>query len=314
MFTILFKPPARGADRCALSTIAVALIVVISARAAETKSEDRPDENAIRAAVASYVAAFNQGNAAALAALWSPEAVYTNPLTGQQVVGRAEIEAQFAAIFAEAKGTKLEATTTSIQFVSPNVALERGTAKVIRPNEEPAESEYSAVYVNREGQWLLDRVTEEDVPIVPSRYEELKDLEWMIGTWVDQDEEDRIETSCQWTKNRSFITRSFAVSIADRFQMSGIQIIGWDPASKQIRSWVFDSDGAFGEGTWNKKDKSWYIQSTGTLPDGSKSSSVNIITRVDENTFTWQSVNREAGGELLPNVDEVVVVRQTSAE
>ena len=45
-----------------------------------------------------------------------------------------------------------------------------------------------------------------------------------------------------------------------------------------------------------------------------RSSSVNIITYVDDNTFTWQSVNREAGGELLPNVDEVVVVRQTATE
>ena len=90
---------------------------------------------------------------------------------------------------------------------------------------------------------------------------------------------------------------------------AGVQIVGWDPAAKQIRSWVFDSDGGFGEGKWTKKDQRWYIQATGTLPDGSKTSAVNIITYVDENTFTWQSVNREAGGEILPNVDEVVVGR-----
>lgn len=314
MYRTLSRAPARGADRWASAAFVAGLILAVSAQAAETKPEGTPDENAVRTAVASYVAAFNQGDAAALAALWSPEAVYTNPLRGQQVVGRAEIEKQFAAIFAEVKGAKLEATTISIQFVSPNVALERGTAKVIRPNEEPADSEYSAVYVKRNGQWLLDRVTEEDVPIVPSRHEELKDLEWMIGNWVDQDDQGRIETTCQWTKNQSFMTRSFAVSIADRIQMSGMQIIGWDPAAKQIRSWVFDSDGAFGEGTWSKKDQRWYIPSKGTLPDGSKTSSVNMITRVDDNTFTWQSVNREVGGELLPNVDEVVVVRQAAAE
>ncbi|HBO45968.1 MAG TPA: DUF4440 domain-containing protein, partial [Planctomycetaceae bacterium] len=50
------------------------------------------------------------------------------------------------------------------------------------------------------------------------------------------------------------------------------------------------------------------------LPDGRKSSSVNIIKYVDDNTSTWQSVNRQAGGELLPNVDEVVVVRKKQAE
>jgi hypothetical protein len=50
------------------------------------------------------------------------------------------------------------------------------------------------------------------------------------------------------------------------------------------------------------------------LPDGGKTSSVNIITYVDDNTFTWQSVNREASGEILPNIDEVVVVRQPETE
>ena len=91
MCTILFKPLSRGAGRWALAAMAAALILTMAAQAAETKPEGRQDENAIRAAVASYVAAFNRGDAGALAALWSPEAVYTNPLSGQQVVGRAEI-------------------------------------------------------------------------------------------------------------------------------------------------------------------------------------------------------------------------------
>lgn len=272
------------------------------------------EEAAIRKAVESYVAAFNDADAKTLAAMWSPAAVYTNPLSGEQVVGREEIEGQFAAIFAETKGIKLEVTTESVDFISPSVAVESGTAKVIRPDQSPEETEYTAVYVKQEGRWLLDRVTEEEVPQVKSNYEHLKDLEWMIGTWVDEDEQNRIETTCQWTKNRNFITRSFTLAVRDRIDMAGMQIIGWDPAAKQIRSWVFDSDGGFGTAVWRKKGKSWYVQSTGTLPDGGKTSSVNIITCVDDNAFTWQSVNRMAGGELLPNIDEVPVVRQRAAE
>lgn len=269
------------------------------------------DEATIRKAVESYVAAFNQGDAKALAAMWSPEAVYTNPLSGQQVVGRVEIEKQFAAIFAEAKGAKLEAKTDSIQFVSPNVAVEQGTAKVIRPEQAPEESEYTAVYVKREGQWLLDRVTEEDVPApVPSHYEQLKELEWMIGRWVDQDDQATVVTECNWAKNNNFITRSFTVQIRDRIDMAGMQIIGWDPSTKQIRSWVFDSDGGFGQGTWTKKDHRWYVQQSGVLPDGRKSSSVSIVTRLDDNTCTLQSVNRVVDGELQPNIDEVKIAKE----
>lgn len=292
----------------ALLTVAMMTWSLVSALGAD-ENRQAADEAAIRKSIESYVAAFNAGDAKALATMWAPEAVYTNPLTGEQVVGREEIEKQFATIFTDEKGAKLETQTESIQFISPSVAVEYGTAKVTTQEQTPEETEYTAVYVKRDNQWLLDRVTEEDIPVVLTHYEQLKELEWMIGTWIDQDEENRIETTCQWTKNQNFMTRWFTVSVRDRIEMAGVQIVGWDPAAKQIRSWVFDSDGGFGEGVWSKKDTRWYVQATGTLPDGSKTSSVNIITYVDDNTFTWQSVNREAGGEILPNVDEVVVVR-----
>ncbi|WP_145391983.1 YybH family protein [Stieleria neptunia] len=273
-------------------------------------ADQAADEATIRKEVAAYVAAFNQGDAKALAAMWSPEAVYTNPLSGDQVVGREAIAEQFAAIFNENKDIKLSAVTESIQFISPGVALEVGTATVMQPDQEPEESAYTAVYVKRDGSWLLDRVTEEDVPVVISHQDRLKDLEWMIGSWVDQDDQATVVTTCQWTKNRNFMVRMFAMAIGDRFEHSGMQIIGWDPAAGQIKSWVFDSDGGFGEGIWKQKEKTWHIQSTGTLPDGSKMSSTNIMTYVDDHTFTWQSINRIVDGELLPNVDEVVVARE----
>lgn len=290
------------------------IAAVIASSLALANAADADDqaskEAAIRKAVESYVIAFNQGDAKALAALWAPEAVYTNPLSGEQVVGREAIEQQFAAIFAETAGVKLEATTNTIRFVSPNVAVEDGTAKVLRPDAEPEESEYTAVYVKQDGQWLLDRVTEEELPVVSSHYEQLKDLEWMVGSWVDQDDEATVVTQCHWTRNNNFLTRSFTVQIQDRIDMAGMQIIGWDPATEQIRSWVFDSDGGFGEATWQKKDNRWYVQQSGVLPDGRKSSSVNIITYVDDNTCTLQSIDRTLDGELLPNVEEVTITKQ----
>jgi uncharacterized protein (TIGR02246 family) len=290
-------------------TAALMALGLASAVGAEA-GRQAADEEAIRKAVESYVAAFNQGDAKALAALWSPEAVYTNPLSNEQVVGREAIAQQFSGIFADAKQIKLEANTDSIRFISPNVAVEQGTAKVTRPEQAPEESEYTAVYVKRDGQWLLDRVTEEEVPIVTSHYEQLKELEWLIGRWVDQDDNATVTTECNWAKNNNFMTRSFTVQVNDRIDMAGMQIIGWDPSTKQIRSWVFDSDGGFGQATWKKKENRWYIQQTGVLPDGGKSTAVNIVTRLDDNTCTLQSVNRTVDGQLLPNIDEVKIVKE----
>jgi hypothetical protein len=92
--------------------------------------------------------------------------------------------------------------------------------------------------------------------------------------------------------------------------MAGMQIIGWDPVAKHIRSWTFDSDGGFSEGVWTRKDDRWMIRKTGVLADGRKASSVNIVKHLDNNSFTLQSVARAVDGEILPNIDEVRIIRQ----
>jgi uncharacterized protein (TIGR02246 family) len=290
-------------------TLAMMSCSLAAAIAADPVSQ-ADDEAAIRKAVEAYVLAFNKGDAKAVAAMWSPEAVCINPLSDEQVVGREAIEKQMLETFAETKGIKLEATTNSIQFISPGVAVEHGTAKLTVADQTLENSEYTAVYVKRDRQWLLDRMTEEEIVVPPSQYEQLKGLEWMVGRWVDQDDKASVVSECKWARNNNFLVRNFEVQVRDRIDMSGMQIIGWDPVAKQIRSWVFDSDGGFGQGTWTKKENRWYVQQSGVLHDGRKSSAVNIFTFLDENTFTLQSIHRTVDGELLSNVDEVKITKE----
>ncbi len=283
---------------------------VVNASFAGQPNASSADEAAIRKADKAYVQAFNKHDAKALADAWSPEAVYLNRATGAEVVGRAAIVEQFTALFKGQPEVKLDLSVESIQFVSPNVAVEHGIAKTLAPKTEPEEIAYSAVFVRRDGKWLLDRVTDTANEGALSSYEQLKPLEWMIGRWVDKDDKVDITTECQWTKNRSFITRSFTVAVQGEITMSGMQIIGWDPAAKTIRSWTFDSDGSFAEATWTCKKDRWFIRNKGILADGRKGSMVNVVKQVNQNSFTWQTVERTAGGELLPNIDEVLIVRE----
>jgi hypothetical protein len=132
----------------------------------------------------------------------------------------------------------------------------------------------------------------------------------MVGNWVDQDEQARIDFECSWAKNQNFLVRSFTVVVEDRFDMSGMQVIGWDAAAKGIRSWTFDSEGGFAEATWTQEGGHWFISNAGVLADGRKTTMVNVVKPVDENSFTWQTIERTVGGELLPNIDEVTIVRQ----
>jgi len=273
-------------------------------------AEGNTAKAAVEKAVQSYVAAFNAQDAKALAAHWSPEAVYIGRVNGKSVTGREAIGKEFATLFDEQKDAKLDVAVESIDFVSPSVALEQGVATLIFSEGEPASTSYSAVHVKREGKWLIDRVSEEAIRITPAHYEQLKDLGWMIGQWVDQAGEDIVTTECHWSRNNNFIIRSFTVSVAGDIDMAGMQIVGWDPARKQIRSWVFDSDGGFVEGSWQRNGKQWIVNSTATLPDGKRASFTSIFKPLNDDSFTWQKVNRIVDGEILPNIDEVVIVRK----
>jgi hypothetical protein len=68
--------------KTAMISAALMCWTLATVQGAETKSE-AADEAVIHATVESYVAAFNRPDAKALAALWSPEAIYTNPIVDQ---------------------------------------------------------------------------------------------------------------------------------------------------------------------------------------------------------------------------------------
>ncbi len=299
--------------RQAMSIVLICLISFCTGKPACATDQAKAKE-AIEKSIQSYIAAFNAGDSKKLASHWAPDAVYINPLTGMQVEGREAIAREMAANMKELKGFKLLVDVKSIQFISPGVAVEQGTSNLISPAGKAQDMNYTAVHVKQNGHWFLDRITEEEIPVILSNYEHLKELEWLIGDWTDSDEAGSVQTTCQWTKNKNFIIRQFAASTQNRIDLSGMQIIGWDPANKQIRSWVFDSDGGFSEGKWTKKKTQWYVMLSGTLPDGRKTSSTNIYKIVDQNHFKWQSVNRIVDGELQPNINEVTVVRDEAVE
>ena len=100
------------------------------------------------------------------------------------------------------------------------------------------------------------------------------------------------------------------ISIDGDTSFSGMQIIGWDPAAKMIRSWTFDSKGTFAEATWQQKSGRWFLRNRGTLPDGRSATMINVMKPVDEKSFRWQTIERTAGDELLPNIDEIRIVRR----
>jgi uncharacterized protein (TIGR02246 family) len=305
------EPLAPATGLLAAAAIAALLIFAVSASADDKKPQDAADEAAIRATVDTYVAAYNRGNAQAVATHWSENGEWISP-SGKRVRGKQAIEKEMQALFAENKGVKIEVMHPAIRIVSPDVAIEEGTVRVIRPAERPSDSTYLAVHVKKGGKWQLDSVRETETPEASDANASLQELAWLVGEWIDDSPEATAEATVTWTKNKTFLSYTFKVVSPGMDDLEGTQIIGWDPAADTIRSWMFDSDGGFGEGVWTKKDNAWVVKFNHVLPDGRKASATNIYTLKDGNTFAWKSIGRKVDGQFLPNLDDMKMVRKTA--
>jgi uncharacterized protein (TIGR02246 family) len=303
----------RTAGVCLLSLASAAIVQHEGSAAEKKKPAAGTEESAIRATIDSYVAAYNRGDAKAVAAHWAESGEWISP-SGERFRGKRAIEKEMESLFREEKGAHIEVINPSVRMVSPEVAIEEGTVRVIHPSEPPTESTYLAVDVKEGGKWKLNTVRETDVPETPAASSQLQELAWLVGAWVDDSPEVNSTATIAWTKNKTFLTYAFKMTTpgADD-DLEGTQVIGWDAAAGTIRSWMFDSDGGFGEGTWSQHDNSWVVKFNQVLPDGRKASATNIYTIVDGSTFTWKSIGRKLDGQFMPNIDEVKMVRKTAA-
>ena len=105
---------------------------------------NKDDEAAIRAAIASYVEAYNRGDAHAVAEFWSDTGEWVSP-DGERAVGREAIEKSMREVFGGAKGTTIEVIDPKLRFVTPEVAIEEGAVRVTSPGQATSESTYIAV-------------------------------------------------------------------------------------------------------------------------------------------------------------------------
>ena len=142
------------------------------------------DVNAIRATIESYVAAYNRGDAKAVAAHWSDSGEWISP-SGERFQGKQAIEKELRTLFAENKGVRIEVLRPVHSPRSPDVAIEEGTVRVVRPDEPPSDSTYLAIHVKKDGQWKLDTVRETEVPETAPATSPLQDLAWLAGEWTD---------------------------------------------------------------------------------------------------------------------------------
>src|SRR6185295_12103428 len=93
-----------------------------------------------------FTKAFNAADAKAIGKLWIEDAEYTDE-SGQSFRGRAAIEKEYADLFKEHPGATMTVAIESIRFLGPDLAIEKGVAKVKSPKENAeAGARYTVVH------------------------------------------------------------------------------------------------------------------------------------------------------------------------
>jgi uncharacterized protein (TIGR02246 family) len=291
--------------------ISTALLLGQEPEKAAPKSAPKPstDESAIRANVAAFVKAYNGRDAKAIASLFAPDS-QTIDEEGETTQGRDAIEKKVAATFAEAPQGRIEIDVDSIRFIGSALAIETGHAKVMpTPGDSPDVSAYTVVHVkSSDGKWLMGFVRETgDVEL--TNYDRLKPLEWLIGDWIDESPDSIVMTSCKWSDNKNFLLSDINIRVQGSNAMHLTQRIGWDPLTKQIKSWLFDSEGGYAESFWTRDGDRWLVKATAVRRDGTTASMTNIYTPSGKDSYSWQTTDRVVAGAVLPPI-EIKVVRK----
>jgi uncharacterized protein (TIGR02246 family) len=312
-FEVFMPAPSRSSATAAALT---ACLCLSSLACGESTGRD---EQGLRAAAQRYREALDRGDGKALAALWTADGDIVDE-QGTVLGGRTTVAATVPPA-ADAPRPAFRITDTKLRFLTDAVALEDGTVEVSVPGlTRPLMGRFSATWVREADGWKIAALREDRLD-APAGGATLEDLDWMVGDWVILDDrvgkpaageqaKPPIEMSVRWNANRTFLLRDVKISAPDGGDAAALHVtqrIGWDPLSRQLRSWVFSSDGGHGEATWSRDGDSWVARTTAVLPDGSQTSSLNIYTFDGKDRCAWRSLPTHVGGEHTPPLNLTMI-------
>jgi uncharacterized protein (TIGR02246 family) len=278
--------------------------IIVAAIRAEERVTPNADVRAIRTAGQEYASALGRGDLSAIRQMWTPDGDYIDA-SGQRFKAKEMIVEHRAASAPNSTRAQVAALDSSIRLLSPDVAIEDGT---IAPGSgNTSGGRFTAIWVKREGRWLLDSLRE-SVSVSRPTNEHLQALEWLLGEWVGATDDAVILISSNWSDDGKYISREFLVRSEGRDDITATQRIGWDASGQVIRCWTFDSQGGRSESIWRKDGRRWIAESIDVLPDGQKSQSLINYNPIEDGRFVselnakWSTAGKDSATASLPTL------------
>lgn len=277
-------------------------------KATAARDESRAtDREAIAAMLASFAKAFQTRDAEALAGHWTEQGEYDND-SGLALQGRDTLAKGFAKFFERTPEVTAELRAESLKFLGRDTVQGEGVVLVRKgPASPTTRARFSALLVREDGKWRLARLSESS-----DNQLSIAELGWLIGEWrATKADGAEIHTTYAWSANKKFIQVEFSLK-ENELALAGKQVIGLHPADGQFHTWTFEADGGVGEAVWQRDGDHWTLEVSGTLADGRQLVETNILRKINDDTLTWQSVNRRLDDVVIPDLPPVKVTRVKS--
>lgn len=279
------------------------------------RAQDDPNADKLEKLASSataFVEAYNQGDAAGLAALFLPDGEITLA-DGDVVSGREEIEAFYDEVFAGEDDPQAALEAGAVRFVTPTIAIEDGTFHVTAPTGEVASHNYTAIQVQQDdGSWLTASVRDSLEDTAPPS-EKMLALEWLVGDW--EVERDGVTTwlAFDWSESGPFIDGRALTEEPGEASTAATWRIGWDARREGYVSWGFDALGGFNRSEWTATDTGWLLRTQGVTADGEDNRSTQMLEPSESGeSIDWTKRDQVIGGELQPDL-KVTIVRRPPA-
>ncbi|HQR07173.1 MAG TPA: SgcJ/EcaC family oxidoreductase [Gemmatales bacterium] len=276
---------------------------------APTSQQEKEKE--VRSFLETVAATFNKHDAKAVGGLFLAEGELVDE-DGNVLKTREAIESHYSEIFKAKPESRLKVEDDTVRLIGDSIAMYDGLAEV-KPSaqERVRRTRFAAVLTKQGNQWQIASIRDlEDLDNDSVLIREtMNELGFLVGEWLEEGSNYRIQTDCQWCDDKMSLVQKFKISGSNIKELTGTQRIAWDPATQKIKSWTHDSQGGYAEALWTNKDGGWIVKANGTNSEGDATSMTSEYREASKGRIDLYFRDRIIGAEVMPDV-KVTIVRK----
>jgi len=258
------------------------------------------------------VTAFNKGDLGAILNTFLPDGELIDE-QGVVHAGHEQISNLVDSFFKSYPNASTEAEIESVRNVAGIVFADGRRTITTSDGKSVAVLRFMSVWKQTENGYKLASFRDYSESTVVTPNEALQELQWLVGEWVNEGADSKVNLTFKWSADSNFILGDYVLKTSEGELATSTQRIAWDAAAGIFRMWTFDVDGGFGEGQWTQTENGWSVRSKATTPEGSLATAVLLFTPVSSERFTISGRSRMIDDEPLPDYDITVVKKPPTA-